>query len=229
MSRGARRTGGSRRRLSRASPVRSPMLRPVKTTILIVGEGQQTEPNYFRKLKLEDNVTAKFSLTVKKGHGRSPEGVIEEALKYKRQAENRVEYYDEVWCVLDVEGPDKRESLENAMVVAQQNDITLCLSNPCFEVWLLAHFLRQSRAYNDCDSVIVQLNSHWQGLCGQNYRKNDEQIYSRVSSLTITAIENAKLVREIDHRDIINTADANSSTEVYKLVSYLIGSVDSES
>jgi hypothetical protein len=226
MSRGARRIGGSRRRLSRASPVRSPMRRPVKTTILIVGEGQQTEPNYFRELKLEDNVTAKFSLTVKKGHGRSPEDVIEEALKYKQQAENRVEYYDEVWCVLDVEGPDKRESLEKAMAVAQQNDITLCLSNPCFEVWLLAHFVRQSRAYNDCDSVIVQLNNYWQSLCGQNYQKNDEHIYSWVSSLTITAIENAKLVREIDHRDIINTADANSSTEVYKLVSYLI---DSES
>jgi len=224
MSRGARRTGGSRRRLSRASPVRSPMLRPVKTTILIVGEGQQTEPNYFRELKLEDNVTAKFSLTIKKGHGRSPEGVIEEALKYKQQAENRSEYYDEVWCVLDVEGPDKRESLEKAMAVAQQNDITLCLSNPCFEVWLLAHFVRQSRAYNDCDSVIVQLNSHWQKLCGQNYRKSDEHIYSRVSSLTITAIKNAKLVREIDHCDIINTADANSSTEVYKLVIYLISS-----
>jgi hypothetical protein len=200
------------------------MLRSVKTTILIVGEGQQTEPNYFRELKLEDNVLSMFSLTVIKGHGRSPEGVIEEALKYKQQAENRMEYYDEVWCVLDVEGPDKRESLEGAMAVAQQNDITLCLSNPCFEVWLLAHFVRQSRAYNDCDSVIVQLNSHWQRLRGQNYRKSDEHIYSWVSSLITTAIENAKLVREIDHRDIINTADANSSTEVYKLVSYLIGS-----
>ena len=229
MSRGARRTGGSRRRLHRASPVRSPMLRPVKITILIVGEGQKTEPNYFRELKLEDNVTAKFSLTVKKGHGRSPGGVIEEALRYKLQAENRGEYYDEVWCVLDVEGPDKHESLERAVVVARRNDITLCLSNPCFEVWLLAHFVRRSRAYNDCDSVIVQLNNHWQRLCGQNYRKNDEHIYLRVSSLTQTAIENAKQVREIDHRDIINTAEANSSTEVYKLVSYLIGSVDSES
>lgn len=229
MSRGARRTGGSRRRLYRTSPVRSPMLRPVKITILIVGEGQKTEPNYFRELKLEDDVTARFSVTVKKGHGRSPEQVIEEALRNKQRAENRGEYYDEVWCVLDVEGPDKRESLERAMAVARQNDITLCLSNPCFEVWLLAHFVRQSRAYNDCDSIIVQLNNHWQSLCGQNYRKNDEHIYSRVSSLTQTAIENAKQVREIDHRDNINTADANSSTEVYKLVSYLIGSVDSES
>jgi uncharacterized protein YukE len=205
------------------------MLRHVKITILIVGEGQKTEPNYFRELKLEDNVTAEFSLTVKKGHGRSPGGVIEEALRHKQRAENRGEYYDEVWCALDVEGPDKRESLERAMAVARQNDITLCLSNPCFEVWLLAHFVRQSRAYNDCDSVIVQLNNHWQRLCGQNYQKNDEHVYLRVSSLTQTAIENAKQVRKIDHRDVINTADANSSTEVYKLVSYLIGSVDSES
>lgn len=229
MSRGARKTGGLRRRLHCTSPVRSLMRRPIKTTILIIGEGQKTEPNYFFELRLEDDVTARFSVTVKKGHGRSPEQVIEEILSHKQRAENRGEYYDEVWCVLDVEGPDKRESLERAMAVARQNDITLCLSNPCFEVWLLAHFVRQSRAYNDCDSIIVQLNNHWQRLCGQNYRKNDEHIYSRVSSLTQTAIENAKQVREIDHLDITNTSDANSSTEVYKLVSYLIGSVDSES
>ena len=38
--------------------------RPVKTRILIVGEGQQTEPNYFRGLKEEPAVREKFTITV---------------------------------------------------------------------------------------------------------------------------------------------------------------------
>jgi len=214
----ARGRGGAGRALRRAKT------RPVKRTVLIVGEGLETEPNYFRELRRESVVSERFTVAVKKGHGRSPEAVAEEAIKYKRQAENRGEYYDEVWCVLDVEGLGSRASLESAIIMAGQNSIKLCLSNPCFEVWLLAHFVRESRSHSGCDSVERRLNPHWRGLCKQDYRKGDERIYARISHLTETAIGNAKLVRETDHRDVANTADANSSTEVYRLVSYLLGS-----
>jgi hypothetical protein len=199
-------------------------MRPIKRSVLIVGEGQETEPNYFRGLRRESVVSEWFTVTVKKGHGRSPEAVAKEASKYKRQAENRGEYYDEVWCALDVEGPGARELLERAIAEAGRNGISLCLSNPCFEVWLLAHFVRESRAHNGCDSVIQRLNPHWQRLCGQDYRKNDGQLYARISHLTGTAIENAKCVRETDHRDKTGTIEANSSTDVYRLVNRLLGS-----
>jgi len=227
MSRAGRTGSGFRDSTRVGRATRMPGTRSIKRTVLIVGEGQQTEPNYFREFRLESTVSERFSVTVKKGHGRSPEAVVAEALRYKEQAENRGEYYDEVWCVLDVEGLDKRESLERAIVAARQNDIVLCLSNPCFEVWLLAHFVRESRAHNGCDSVIERLNTHWRRRCRQDYRKNDEQVYARISNLTADAIDNARLVRETDHRDIPNTADANSSTEVYRLVSHLLRLVDS--
>jgi len=227
MSSAARTGSGFRDRTRVSSATRIPAARSIKRTVLIVGEGQQTEPNYFRAFRLESTVSERFSVTVKKGHGRSPEAVAKEAIKYKRQAENRGEYYDEVWCVLDVEGLGSREFLERAIIMAGQNSIKLCLSNPCFEVWLLAHFVRESRAHNGCDSVIGRLNPHWRRLCRQDYRKNDEQVYVRISDLTESAIDNARLVRETDHHDIADTADANSSTEVYRLVGHLIGSIDS--
>lgn len=227
MSRAGRTASGFRDRPRVGRATRMPGGRSIKRTVLIVGEGRQTEPNYFREFRLESTVSERFSVTVKKGHGSSPEAVVAEALCYKEQAENRREYYDEVWCVLDVEGPGKRESLERAAIEAQRNGITLCLSNPCFEVWLLAHFVRESRAHNGCDSVIGRLHGHWRQLCGQDYRKNDKQVYARISALTESAIDNARLVRETDHRDIASTTDANSSTEVYRLVSYLLRLVDS--
>ncbi len=209
-----RRRGVARRAASRRSP---------KTTILIVGEGQKTEPNYFRELRREDNVADKFAVKVKKGHGVSPERVVEEAIGHKQQAERREEDYDQVWCVLDVEGPAHRVALGRAVALAAQPGITLCLSNPCFEVWLLAHFERKARAYNDCDHVIAQLNKWWQKHCRQDYRKNDDRVYHRVSDLTQTAVDNAKCVRETYHRGVDNTADCNSSTEVYRLVTLLTG------
>ena len=209
-----RRRGVARRAASRRSP---------KTTILIVGEGQKTEPNYFRELRREDNVADKFAVKVKKGNGVSPERVVEEAITHKQEAESRQEYYDQVWCVLDVEGAANRGHLNSAVALAAQNGITLCLSNPCFEVWLLSHFERKARAYNDCDRVIVQLNKWWQKHCRQDYRKNDDRVYHRVSGLTQTAVDNAKWVRETHHQGVANTADCNSSTEVYRLVALLTG------
>ena len=224
MSSAARRGKQARRRGGAGRVLRNTRTRPVKRTLLIVGEGQKTEPNYFRELRRESIVSEHFTVTVKKGHGRSPEAVAEEAIKHKLQAENRGEDYDEVWCVLDVEGSGARESLELATTETRRNGIRLCLSNPCFEVWLLAHFVRESRSHNGYDSVERRLNSHWRGFCGQVYRKGDEQIYARISHLTEIAIQNAKQVRETDHCDVANTADANSSTEVYRLVSYLLQS-----
>jgi hypothetical protein len=223
MSKGARKTGRARRKRPPDLPIRRRQTRPIKTKVLIVGQGRKTEPNYFRGLKREDAVTRKFAVSVKKGRGLSPEAAVEQAITLQQQAQNREETYDKVWCVLDVEGPANRASLGRAAKAAAENEIALCRSNPCFEVWLLAHFERRARAYSDCDAVIVQLNTHWRRHCGQDYEKNDERVYDRVSELTATAIANAQSVRETHHRGKTDVADCNSATEVYLLLQKLIG------
>jgi len=223
MSKGARKTGRARRKRPPDLPIRRRQTRPVKTKVLIVGQGGKTEPNYFRGLVREDSVTRRFAVTVKKGRGMSAEAAVQQAITLRQQAHNRQETYDKVWCVLDVEGPANRASLGRAAKAAAENEITLCLSNPCFEVWLLAHFETRARAYSECDAVIVQLNTHWRRHCGQNYQKNDKRVYERVSERTRTAIANAQWVRKTHHRGKANTADCNSATEVYLLVQKLIG------
>jgi hypothetical protein len=202
---------------------------------LIVGEGRETERNYFDGLKRESAVAAKFAVTVKKGPGFSAERVVQEAIKHKLRAECRGEQYDEVWCVLDVEGPSKRSSLDRAIETARRNGLSVCLSNPSFEVWLLSHFEKKGRPYNDCDAVIVQLNKHWRKRrkvrpkkhlrkhLEQDYQKNDPLIYERVRDRTKNAIANAQWVREKYHAPSSHTGDCNSSTEVYRLVRYLLG------
>ena len=127
-----------------------------------------------------------------------------------------------MWCVLDVEGPDKRESLNAAVTLAKQEDIKLFLSNPCFEVWLLSHFVKWARSYQDCDAVIVDLSKKWRDHCGRDYVKNDERLYASICNLTSAAISNAQWVRENHHGDKASVADANSSTEVYQLVQHLL-------
>ncbi len=222
MNKGARKPGGCRRRSACRTLTRRSLNRPEKITILIVGEGQETEPNYFRELKRDRLDRSRFTVTVKKGHGRSAKAVVEEALDHKRQAAMRGEDYDQVWCVTDVEQSGNRRVLREAVTLSKKEQILLCLSNPSFEVWLQAHFVRTCKRYDDADAVIADLNKYWRKHFQQEYGKNDERIYQRVESRTATAIKNARLVRETDHDSRICTSDCNSSTDVYKLVEHLL-------
>jgi len=188
---------------------------------LIVGEGRETEPNYFDGLKREDAVRARFRITVKRGPGISPERVVEEAVKYKNQAAVRSEDYDEVWCVMDTEGPEKRQSLAKALRMAREHDIKVCLSNPAFEVWFLSHFERSAGFFLDGGAVIVKLNKHWLKHFSREYEKADDRLYHRIAGRTSTAVANAQWVREVHHREKKDMADCNSSTEVYLLVKKL--------
>lgn len=198
---------------------------PERTTVLIVGEGRETEPNYFLALAKLDVVRQRFTIHVRRGPGYSPERVVKLAIQEKQKAIARGESFDEVWCVVDTEtGTDKRESLDRAVIMARRETIDLCLSNPAFEVWFLSHFMRTTRSFLNCDAVIQELNKHWKTHFSQLYEKGDRRHFHRLEPFRTDGIANAQWVREdSSHRDEPNTADCNSSTEVYRLVKRFCG------
>ena len=211
------------------TPRRSRRKRPVLKRVLIVGEGRQTEPNYFDGLKRQDAaVRQRFSVTVKAGQGKSPEDVIDQAVRLQEQEHRKGEAFDEVWCVLDTEGAEVLESLDRALAAAREHDITVCLSNPCFEVWIRAHFVRSRREFPNCAAVIEELNRTWESEFGQSYQKNDRDLYEKLRERLDDAVANAEAVLEKDH-DAENCGDVtkcNSSTDVYKLARHLTGHDD---
>lgn len=188
--------------------------REEKTTLLIVTEGKKTEPNYFKGLKSEAGIKKHFSITLKKT-GASPDLAVQAAVKLSGQA------YDEVWCVLDVEGLDNEKALDRAIKLAEKRKIQICLSNPCFEVWLLSHFEKRARSL-DAKGAFEALNEQWMKHVKREYRKSDGAVYASVAERTPKAIKNARWVREKHHRDVQDARNANSSTEVYRLVECLL-------
>jgi hypothetical protein len=126
---------------------------------------------------------------------------------------------------MDVEVPGNKEHLADlakAITLSHKNGIVLYLSNPAFEVWLLAHFKRIAKSFIDCDAVITALNKHWRKSFRQGYKKNDRQIYTRLEDKTQDAITNAKWVRETHHCNEPNIVKCNSSTDFYKVVQKLL-------
>ena len=193
--------------------------RSEKTTVLIVCEGQKTEYHYLHQLKQEECVKKGFRVMVKPGRGGSRQQVAQFAIERKDYASDD---YDEVWCVMDVEHPEGLDAMREALALLEANGIRPALSNPAFEVWLLAHFEQTGAVFADCDAVRKRLDKHWQREFHTAYEKADERIYQRLSQFTDQAIANAKWVREHHHsgRDVI---DSNSSTEVDLLVGKLRG------
>ena len=66
---------------------------------------------------------------------------------------------DRAFCLIDM---DLREDKYNAYLKAQQtyHNITLIVSNPCFEVWLLYHFTENPRAESSSQAVKEQMKKY---------------------------------------------------------------------
>ncbi|MCI0460155.1 MAG: RloB family protein [Gemmataceae bacterium] len=217
-----RRGSGGKRTRGEKTPRRPSAHRSEKTRILIVCEGRETEPNYFRGLRDEEAVQQHFSIVVLKGKGGSCLAVVQQAIAEQEKAAARRKEFDEVWCVFDVEQARQREQVIKARALAGQHEIRPILSNPSFEVWLLAHFVRTKKSFPDGNAVIAELNKHWPGAFGQDYEKNDEQLYARLANRTATAIDNARKVREQDWGSALDLVDCNSATDIYLLVERLL-------
>ena len=77
----------------------------------------------------------------------------------RRQAAGATQY----WCVFDVEAPRQHERLLEAVQMAQDNDIGVAVSNPCFELWLLLHFADRERWIDNSSSgKLLRENDHSQ-------------------------------------------------------------------
>lgn len=62
---------------------------------------------------------------------------MQEAIQL-REARRTIKEYDAVWCVFDVD--DQAAHLTDARQLALRSSVSLAISNPCFELWLLLHF-----------------------------------------------------------------------------------------
>ncbi|HEX7181375.1 MAG TPA: RloB family protein [Thermoanaerobaculia bacterium] len=147
--------GGGGQGLSRRSPRYEPTRR-----ILVLCEGEVTEPEYFRALR-RASVNTQVEIVIE-GCGEDPKALVERAAERKkssdRVARERDEHlwYDEIWCVFDV---DDHARLPDARQQARDNGLRLAVSNPCFEIWALLHFQPQT-AYLERDKARNRLKTH---------------------------------------------------------------------
>lgn len=211
--------------LSRKPPTKQPY-----DLVLIVCEGEVTEPNYFEDL-IDDEGLSSVNIKITGDCGSDPLSVVNYAIalfEARAKENNPGTLFDKVYCLID---RDEHANFDNAIQKAKEytyenkkNIITIIDSYPCFEYWYLCHFI-YSRAFitktsnkTACDNCIASLNPRWKRLFKSKYDKNSKSPYTKLSNLTDTAIKNA----EIALKDALATGQQNPSTKVHELVKYLL-------
>lgn len=204
----------------------------IKSRVLIVGEGRETEYNYFVGFRnaFEDELeAAAIAVSVARGKGGDARRIVKNAIhKAKKFAPDR-KRGDRVFLLLDTEGPGRAPELPEAERLAAKHGIEIVYSCPSFEYWLLCHFKKVARSYfKDCEAVIEEMNKKWKQVCNTLYNKADKDVFERLSDNLETARTQA-LEIDLHHLTSVESGlRVNPSTQVYELVAILIGARSGE-
>ena len=151
--------------------------RDMRPRFLVVCEGEQTEPNYFRRF-------ARPWVTVNVlGLGVGPIRLVERAANEARKPEHKG---SRVWCVFDRDEV-KAEQFNKAYELAQRKGFAVAYSNPAFELWLLLHFQECRAPLSSRREYIERLSQH----LPRPYEKSDRRMFDRLEALQPAAIRRA--------------------------------------
>lgn len=209
---------------------------PKRRYYLVVCEGEETEPNYFKSLAsrlprgMVDHV-------VVRGVGMNTLSLVKAAQEEiaKRRAARLPPYYH-IWLVFDRDSfPAHRfdATIQAVAAIDKKNAKSkppehwhCAWSNEAFELWYVLHFRNQlggavSRAAFQC--MIEEDVRRHTGETGYRYMKNDPGMFDRLMPYTLTAIsrsQRALLVQKKAHGT--KWSKMNPSTRVHELVRALL-------
>ena len=175
--------------------------RTIQKKILIVCEGEQTEPNYFLGFRVASQVEIV-------GTGRNTLSLVKKAVELNQGGDFR-----EVWCVFDKDS-FKQSAVDAAFKLADKNGFKVAFSNQCFELWYVLHF-----DYLDADIHRSLYVTRLKDRLG-NHEKNSASMYDRLLAFQKQAIKHARTLAK-SHGPHLAPAECVPYTTVHELVERL--------
>ena len=170
------------RREAKALGKRRKNVRSKIVRFLIVCEGTETEPNYFKAF-IDNHYSAVLEKPAIKGTGRSTCSLVKWTREKKEEIERASQLeFDRVWVVFD---KDDNDDFDKAIGLAGQYGFQSAWSNEAFELWFLLHFQYLDTAVSRTayiDKIESKVRSH-RGYESFRYQKSSREIYGIVTSL----------------------------------------------
>lgn len=187
--------------------------------VLIVCEGEKTEPFYFIGLRDWYRLnTANIEITGECGS--DPMSVFNKTKELYEKSKKESNTFDRVYCVFDKDDHPNYQQATNAISQIRYKDTFFAITSvPCFEYWLLLHFVYSTKPYQGTEDKSV--GSHVLNELRKyipDYTKGKKDIFSLLQHQLKTAIANAKR----SNKEAESNYTDNPSTKVVHLVEYLI-------
>ncbi|MBS3974764.1 MAG: RloB domain-containing protein [Actinobacteria bacterium] len=184
-------------------------------TLVVVTEGDETEPAYLQGIRDMWRFTRDGVRVVSNCPG-DPLALVELAYELQQSADARrrrqipaaVEF-DEAWAVFDVEvSPDRIRRARLAAAKAHALGVNVAISNPCFELWLILEKRDHTSSLTSCAAAETVLSTEY-----GNYSKEHPPQPTMVS-LVDAAGRSVQLRSRHEGMD----TDGNPSTNFEQLV-----------
>ena len=199
-----------------ARPLRQPAPR-----ILLVCEGEKTEPIYFSDLVVAWGLSNQVKIG--KNDGSSPDRIVARAEELFALAQREGDAFDEVFCVFD---RDAHERFGDAVarlkaLKASGQPLSGVVSVPCFEFWLLLHFGYTDKPYackgkKSVGTVVVSDLKKKPGF--EKYDKGMAGVFDVLLPKLEPALKHAK---QLAANPAEHAEHPNPSTQVHLLVNRL--------
>lgn len=186
--------------------------------VLIVCEGEKTEPNYFNEL-VDYYKLNSANVEIDGSCGSSPKSVYEKAVEIYENETTRGDSYDKVYCVFDKDTHETYSSTLKSISLMEPKGVFFYVKSvPCFEYWLILHFNYTTKPYASTeknstgDIALKELKKLM-----PDYKKGLKGVFSTLHGQLEFAKANA--VRAEKHAQANHTD--NPSTNINDLVDYL--------
>jgi hypothetical protein len=164
--------------------------------IIIATEGNKTECNYFIAVKKKYRASTLDIILLKRDEldtRSAPIYVFRQLDGYRKK--NKIDEFDELWIVIDTDNWPNAQLSDVAQKCAQQSYF-LGVSNPCFEIWLIFHYVDISLlpdAEKDSLCAVRNTKSKWTKIREVYHIGHESKIVENIR----IAIENSRKM-EID-------------------------------
>lgn len=184
-----------------------------KRRIFVVTEGFSSEKKYLKALGdiIKTNIELILIARESKDSGLSaPKFVLQTILTKKDSLDFRVG--DSFWMIIDKDLWD----ISTIAPLCEENDISLVVNNPCFEVWILFHYIQRNQIntiseFSNCESIGVKIKEF------DNHFSKTRPVIKR----TFFGLEKATEIARLLDVNQNNEIPENPGSRMYKLIDLL--------
>lgn len=180
--------------------------------IIMNFEGEnKTENLYFKNFRKRES---NFQITYVPGNETDIKSLISQTIKFQKRNSFNYDEGDRAYVFVDVDDSEQKyKTIIKNIKLANDNNIEVILSNPCFEVWFLFHFVYTTAKMNN-KNLMYELKKYI-----PDYKK-EENVFLCIEKNTIVGIKNCEKLKKYhaSNTDIY----LNPYTDVDKVVKILM-------